>query len=534
MTVSQRLYLLVASALIALLVTGGLSYMQIVRVYQSATYAQVNTVPSLQDLDKLRGNFNDVLIDLSRSADPYDLAVQSTKNSAIKDHARRVSKALADYLALLSNDDDRSQLEQENTLWKTFSAQYPSIVAEANSGHLEQAHTDLKHAYVIASDLQAVIRKHIAFNMALGRQGANEASAAKSLALKLTVGVLIAALLVLGMMGQNLIRSLVGQLGGEPVEAVRVAQAVASGDLTVDVHVRNGDTHSMLHAMRTMVQQLAQTLEVVRGSATNLNAASEQVSSTSQALSQGASEQAASVEETSATLEQAQASIKQNVDNARLTSTMAQHAAGAAREGGLAVEKTVADMQAIAERISIIDDIAYQTNMLALNAAIEAARAGEHGKGFAVVAAEVRKLAERAQVAAKEIGDLASCSVKQAERAGELLVQMVPAIVKTSDLVQEIAAASEEQATGTQQINQAVAQINSAIQQSASASEQLAATAEEMSGQAHALQSAVARFRLPGSGSAAAPDTVGGGRAKTSVHTQPPSQPGGAGDFVRF
>ena len=156
----------------------------------------------------------------------------------------------------------------------------------------------------------------------------------------------------------------------------------------------------------------------------------------------------------------------------------------------------MAAMQSIAARISIIDDIAYQTNMLALNAAIEAARAGEHGKGFAVVAAEVRKLAERSQVAAKEIGDLASSTVKQTETAGQLLAQMVPAIAKTSDLVQEINAASEEQATGMQQINQAVAQLNAVTQQNASASEELAATAEEMNAQATALQDTVSQFKF--------------------------------------
>ena len=202
------------------------------------------------------------------------------------------------------------------------------------------------------------------------------------------------------------------------------------------------------------------------------------------------------MEETSATLEQATASIRQNADNARLTDSMAQQAAGQAREGGAAVQGTVSAMQAIAERISIIDDIAYQTNMLALNAAIEAARAGEHGKGFAVVAAEVRKLAERSQVAAKEIGDLATSTVKQAGAAGSLIAQMAPNISKTSDLVQGIAAASEEQSTGMQQINQAVAQLSAVTQQNASASEQLAATAEEMNAQAQALQESMAGFRL--------------------------------------
>ena len=283
--------------------------------------------------------------------------------------------------------------------------------------------------------------------------------------------------------------------------AVSVAQRVAAGDLSVQVQSGGRDeTGQLLTALADMVTQLTSVIGSVRSSAEQLLSASTQVSATSQSLSQSSSEQAASVEETSATLEQATASIRQNADNARLTDAMAQQAASQASEGGAAVQGTVSAMQSIAERISIIDDIAYQTNMLALNAAIEAARAGEHGKGFAVVAAEVRKLAEKSQAAAKEIGDLASSTVKQADAAGSLIAQMAPAIAKTSDLVQEITAASEEQSTGMQQINQAVAQLSAVTQQNASASEELAATAEEMNAQATALQETMAVFRISESG----------------------------------
>lgn len=195
-------------------------------------------------------------------------------------------------------------------------------------------------------------------------------------------------------------------------------------------------------------------------------------------------------------MEQMSASIAQNNQNVSITDGMAQKAARDAATGGNAVVSTVDAMQKIAERIGVIDDIAYQTNLLALNAAIEAGRAGEHGRGFAVVASEVRKLAERSQVASQEIGTLARTTVIRAEEAGKLLADMVPSIRKTADLVQEISAASSEQATGVLQINSAISQVSHTLQHNAAASEELSSTAEEMSAQAIRLQETMSYFRL--------------------------------------
>jgi methyl-accepting chemotaxis protein len=280
----------------------------------------------------------------------------------------------------------------------------------------------------------------------------------------------------------------------------QVSQAlnrVAQGDLSAQMDGQYQGVFAELQSdMNRMIGQLVTTISDVNAASQALTAAAGQVSSTSQALSQSASEQAASVEETTASLQEMAASVKQNSDNANITDGMATKAAREATDSGDAVTKTMEAMKSIASKISIIDDIAYQTNLLALNAAIEAARAGEHGKGFAVVAAEVRKLAERSQVAAQEIGQLAGSSVKMAEQAGAVLMQMVPTINKTSELVQEISAASGEQAQGVTQITTAMGHLNSATQQNASASEELSATAEELSGQAAQLQEMMAFFQL--------------------------------------
>ncbi|NVZ60681.1 HAMP domain-containing protein [Pseudomonas gingeri] len=288
-------------------------------------------------------------------------------------------------------------------------------------------------------------------------------------------------------------------------ESMEVMAALASGDLTRSVKGEyQGSLQDLKNSVNETVDRLSQIIGEVRSSADSLSSASEEISATAQSISQSASMQAASVEETSASLEQMSASIAQNTENAKVTDGMAGKATKEAREGGQAVKDTVSAMKTIAEKIGIVDSIAYQTNLLALNAAIEAARAGEHGKGFAVVAAEVRKLAERSQIAAQEIGQVAKNSVALAERAGSLLDEIVPSITKTSDLVQEIAAASEEQSIGSEQINGAMSQMSQITQQNASASEELAATAEEMSSQAEQLQELMGFFTLQG-GAATAP-----------------------------
>jgi methyl-accepting chemotaxis protein len=278
---------------------------------------------------------------------------------------------------------------------------------------------------------------------------------------------------------------------------VRVAENIASGDLRDEIQVTSQDeTGKLQAAMKNMSASLSQMITDVRMGASALSSASLQVSSSAQSISQGTNEQAASVEETTSSLEQMGVSIGQNAENSRLMEQMALKGAKDADESGLAVRETVAVMKTIADKTSIIEEIAYQTNLLALNAAIEAARAGEHGRGFAVVATEVRKLAERSQTAAKEISEVAASSVRVAETSGRLLAELVPSIRKTAELVQEVAAASREQSSGVTQINKAMGQVDQVTQRNASSAEELAGTSEELSNQAEALQQMMNFFKV--------------------------------------
>jgi methyl-accepting chemotaxis protein len=294
-----------------------------------------------------------------------------------------------------------------------------------------------------------------------------------------------------------IINSILNALGGEPAFVSEIVAQVAIGDLTVNMKKANGKQNvGLLKSVEEMVEKLKETVSVIVSGSENIASASNQISSSAQQMSQGATEQASSVEEISSSMEQMTANIQQNTNNSKETEKIATQAAKEIIESNESVTTTVFSMKTIATKISIIGEISRQTNLLALNAAVEAARAGEHGRGFAVVAAEVRKLAERSQLAATEIDDVSLASVDVAQKSGELLSAVVPNIQKTSDLVQEISASSMEQNAGAEQVNSAIQQLNQVVQENAATSEEMAAGAEELSTQAEQLKGVIAYFKI--------------------------------------
>ncbi|MBF0461943.1 MAG: hypothetical protein HQL87_11145 [Magnetococcales bacterium] len=323
------------------------------------------------------------------------------------------------------------------------------------------------------------------------QKATTQISASNALLLGFSLGAVILGLLIAFLLTRRIVR----QVGGEPPVIAALAAQVAEGDLTVRLDTSHPATGIYL-AIQNMVARLREVIGEVSTAAEQVAVGSSAISDSAQSLSQGATEQAASVETTSAALEAITGSCQLSTDNSNTTQNLALKASQDAAQGGKAVDQAVSAMREIASRIGIIEEIARQTNLLALNAAIEAARAGEHGKGFAVVAAEVRKLAERSQVAAGEISHLSASSVGVAEQAGSIIGKLVPDIKETADRIQGIADCSRQQREGITQIGQSIQQLDLVVQRNASSSEELAATAEEMSAQANGMNQAMAFFNL--------------------------------------
>ena len=341
---------------------------------------------------------------------------------------------------------------------------------------------------------------------AASEQASGVYQASRSFMIALVLGSMAAGLAL----GALITRGLTRQLGGEPAYAVRIAGAIAEGDLTIDIRTASHDNASLLFAMKAMRDKLVGIVSQVRSGTDTINTASSEIAQGNLDLSSRTEEQASSLEETASSMEQLTSAVRQNADNARQANALAGAASDVAGKGGAVVGQVVQTMESInassrkiVDIISVIDGIAFQTNILALNAAVEAARAGEDGRGFAVVASEVRSLAQRSASAAKEIKTLIGNSVEQVEigsrlvhDAGRTMDEVVTSVRQVADIMQEITAASAEQSAGIEQVNQAVLQMDQVTQQNAALVEEAAAAAESLQDQAQTLTELVGVFRL--------------------------------------
>ncbi len=440
-----------------------------------------------------------------------DASYHAEYEDKIKETGNNLKTHLSAYEALLAGDDERAKFDAVKKSLGAYQKAQAQVVALGRDKKKQDAADISDGAASTAYDeTTGALAKLMQLNIDSGKAASEQAEAVYKQVRRAVVGVL-AASLALGLTLALLItRHLKGQLGGEPGAAVAVARAVAEGDLTTAIPVRQGDSTSLMAWLQTMQQALAQAVANVRQGSEHVATSSAQIASGNQDLSARTEQQASALQQTAATMDELGKTVQNNADNARQASQLAEGASTVAVRGGAVVGEVVETMKGIndssrkiADIIGVIDGIAFQTNILALNAAVEAARAGEQGRGFAVVASEVRSLAQRSAEAAKQIKSLISASVERVEhgsalvdRAGQTMQEVVASIRRVSDIVGEISAASGEQNDGVAQVGQAITQMDRSTQQNAALVEQSAAAAESLKQQAQQLVQAVAVFKL--------------------------------------
>ena len=438
--------------------------------------------------------------------------------------AKAAASALAAYDTLLSSDAERETFAKLTKGWKGYEDAQKKVVALGRDKKQQDA-ADISDGLgsMAFDETVSALDTLNKFNFEGAQQAAEHVDSVYRNVRALVVGLLAATLLIGIVLSWVITRRLIAQLGGEPRVAAEVARAVAEGDLSSTIHVKPGDADSLMARLATMQRSLAQAVATVRQGSENVAISSAQIAQGNQDLSSRTEHQASALQQTAATMDQLGSTVRNNADNAKQANQLAAGASSVAVEGGEVVGQVVSTMKdindsskKIADIITVIDGIAFQTNILALNAAVEAARAGEQGRGFAVVAGEVRSLAQRSAEAAKEIKTLIGASVERVERgtalvdrAGQTMQQIVQSIRRVSDIVGEISSASVEQSSGVQQVGQAVTEMDQATQQNAALVEQSAAAAESLKQQAQQLVQAVAVFKL----------SAGESRAETAAVT---------------
>ena len=508
MTIAKRLYLLIIFVGVTMTLLAGLGVYQINRVYAAANFTTVNTVPSLIELDKAVLGFLDIRKLFWQSLASLEPEQKKVAQKSIADDHVKITEALNKYEKEdLADDKDKALLDEDRKAFNDYSVMIQSALALDNDGKGVDAQALVSKNKALIEKMLAAIDNHRQYNLELGNAGSDEAKKTLERAQWIAASLGLLSIIAVAVMGLSLAKKLVISLN----EAIRVATSVASGDLTQNIDVSGSDeVAQLMGSLKEMATSLEGICTQIRQGTDAIATASAEIATGNMDLSSRTEQQAGALEETASSMEELTSTVKQNSDNARQANTLANAASTVAVEGGAVVSQVVETMAAINESsrkivdiISVIDGIAFQTNILALNAAVEAARAGEQGRGFAVVAAEVRNLAQRSASAAKEIKTLIDNSVekvnsgtKLVDQAGVAMTNIVSSIQKVNDVVSEISNASHEQSSGIDQINQAVIHMDESTQQNAALVEQAAAAASSLQDQATKLTHVVSIFKL--------------------------------------
>jgi len=524
-TLRAKLFSLVAVALVALVVVGAIGWIGL-----SSTAASVNeignvrlpSVNSLRVIDEGQASVRSANRFAAFFENDYKAQDKFAQVLKTRDEVwKRIEEGWKIYEPLPQTKEEAvlwDQAVKDWNEWKAADANLSEVITalSRNSSEAEQKALFVKYyerAFAtteLFDKAEKSLGKVIDLNVKVADEAVADGEKAASTSKAIMLGGSLAMLAILLLLGVWITRSILTQLGGEPAYVAEVVQRVADGDLTVAVETKANDSSSMLFGIKNMINSLTGIVTDVRGTTESITTASQEIAQGNADLSQRTEEQASSLEETASSMEELTSTVRQNTENAKQANQLANNASDIAVKGGKVVGDVVETMASIStsskkivDIISVIEGIAFQTNILALNAAVEAARAGEQGRGFAVVAGEVRNLAQRSADAAKEIKTLIGDSVdkvdagsKQVDQAGATMTEIVQAVKRVTDIMSEIAAASNEQSAGIEQVNQAIVQMDEVTQQNAALVEEAAAAAESMQEQANVLMDAVSIFKL--------------------------------------